>query len=286
MIVRAGGYQGSASVHTHGLQVFAQTLHLVSGGACEVALTPDVTADGSKAADLLTRVESGALDVCYFASSYLAGRVPQLSALDLPFAVADRQSAYSDLDGAQGQRMREAVAGRTGFDVLAFWDNGFRHLSNRLQPIRHPSDCAGMSIRTLDNALHHAVFAGFGFHPETIDVRDLQEAVRSHRVDAQENPLTNTVNFGLHEIHRFHSLTGHFFGVALMLANRNWLEQLDSTEKDWIATAAAHATASQRARASDEDRRCLSVLRAKGAQILTADECDITAFRAACGVQP
>ena len=34
-----------------------------------------------------------------------------------------------------------------------------------------------------------------GFSPVTIDVKDLVRAVETHEVDAQENPLTNTVNF-------------------------------------------------------------------------------------------
>ena len=114
----------------------------------------------------------------------------------------------------------------TGYRVLGYWDNGFRHISNRLRPIRHPDDCRGMRIRTLDNAVYRQALAAMGFAPVTIDVKDLVRAVETHEVDAQENPLTNTVNFGLHRTHKHLSLTSHFYGVALLLANRAWLEAL------------------------------------------------------------
>ena len=108
----------------------------------------------------------------------------------------------------------------------AIWDNGLRHISNRLRPIRRPEDCRGMRIRTLDNATYRQALAAMGFTPLTIDVKDLVRAVETHAVDAQENPLTNTVHFGLHKTHKHLSLTSHFHGVALLLANRAWLEAL------------------------------------------------------------
>ena len=57
-----------------------------------------------------------------------------------------------------------------------------------------------------------------------IDVRDLPDAVASGKVDAQENPLTNIYNFGLHKTHRTITLTGHLLGVALVLFNREAVE--------------------------------------------------------------
>ena len=275
---RAGGYQGAASVHTKGLEAFAAAIERLSDGDLRLGMTPDITGDGSKATDLLARVEAGSLDLCYFASSYLAGRVPELEVFDLPFVASDRLQAYHRLDGRLGQLVGEAVVRDTGFVVLGFWDNGFRHLSNRLHPIARLGDCAGLSIRTLDNAQHQATFRAFGFHPMAIDVRDLADAVRLHTVDAQENPLTNTVNFGLHESHPFHSLTSHFFGVALLLANRDWLEGLAPDARAVVMAAAQEATQVQREEAASADAKCLAALAASGCDVLTADDIEIQAF--------
>jgi TRAP-type C4-dicarboxylate transport system substrate-binding protein len=114
-----------------------------------------------------------------------------------------------------------------------------------------------------------------------LDVKDLVHAVETHAVDAQENPLTNTVNFGLHKTHKHLSLTGHFHGVALLLANRPWFDALAPEMQRALRTAAADATAAQRQWAIDEDALCLERLKAEGVAIMPAEEIDIAAFRAA-----
>jgi TRAP-type C4-dicarboxylate transport system substrate-binding protein len=130
------------------------------------------------------------------------------------------------------------------------------------------------------SALHKEIFAALGFEPVVVDVKDLAPAVAGHTVDAQENPLTNIVNFALHRTHRHVSLTAHFFGVALVLANRAWFDALDGETQAALRAAIAEATARQREFAVAEDARCLAVLRADGVGVVAADSIDIAAFRA------
>ena len=236
-----------------------------------------------RAADLLSMVEAGTIELCYFAASYLAGRVPSLGAFDEPFAGVDRRHLYADLDGEPGVRLAGDIERLTGYTLLGCWDNGVRHISNRLRPIRHPDDCRGLSIRTLDNAMYRKVLAAVGFTPMVIDVKDLVRAVEAHEVDAQENPLTNTVNFGLHKTHKHLTLTSHFHGVALLLANRAWFEALAPALQQNMLSAAADATAAQRQWAIDEDALCLERLEAEGVKIVPAEAVDFAAFRAAVG---
>jgi TRAP-type C4-dicarboxylate transport system substrate-binding protein len=278
LALRCGGYQGEASVHTKGLRALADAL---PDGRFDLALTPDITAQGHKAAALLDRVESGALELCYFNSSYLAGRVPAVQALDLPFAIRDRAQAWRLLDGALGVALRDAVEAVTGYRVLGFWDNGFRHVTNRVRPIRRVADCAGLRLRTVGSALHHEIFAALGFEPVPVDVKDLPQAVASGLVDAQENPLTNTVNFSLQRHHPHISLTAHFFGVVLLLANRAWFDGLDAAARDTLQTAIATATAAQRRLAAGEDAVCLARLQADGCAIVGPDALDHAGFEAA-----
>ena len=278
MIVRCGGYQGETSIHTRALRVIASRLG-EAGIAAE--LTANVTQHGRKAADLLAMVERGELDLCYFSSSYLAERVPALRLLDIPFFITDRRKAYRHLDGPLGNRLMADVPAATGYRVLGFWDNGFRHISNRLRPIHAPRDCAGMKIRTLDNPLHQEVFRAFGFVPRIVDVKDLPGAVASGAVDAQENPLTNVVNFDLHRTHRHISLTAHFFGVALLLVNAEHFDGWHADTQRAVRAAAAAATEEQRALAASEDVDCLARLKRDGCEIVAGDAIDRAGFEAA-----
>lgn len=277
--VRAGGYQGAASVHTRGLAVLAQALQ--EGPDFIPEVTDNITALGRNATDLFPMTESGDLELCYFASSYLADRVPNLEALDLPFRFTDRAAMNRALDGPFGQALAGDIAARTGFAVLAFWDNGFRHFTNRMRPILYPDDCRGLTIRTMDSALHQASFAALGFIPRYIDVKDYPAAVRAGSVDAQENPLTNTVNFGVPDTHKFLTLSGHLCGVTLVLANAAWVGRLTPRQRKILDAAMLQATTAQRRFALEEDARCLRAILAAGVAVLGPDQFDRPAFVAA-----
>jgi TRAP-type transport system periplasmic protein len=275
--LRLAGYQPARSVLTRGMRTFETAMRRRLGNRIDFNYVENITATGRKAADLFVMTEGDELDICYFSSSYLTARVPSLGLFDLPFPAVDRDAAYALADGA-ADRLAHDVAVATGFAVLAYWDNGFRHITNVRRPIVHPRDCRGLKIRTLDNALYQRVLHGLGFEPLVIDVKDLAAAVNDRRVDAQENPLTNVLNFDLHKTHRFLTLTSHFFGVALVLCNRARLAQWPQEVRAAITEAMTEATAAQRRYAAEDDEACLATLLADGVEVVRADQVDRAAF--------
>ena len=283
-VLKFGGYQGDKSVHTRGGRVLAEALAEETGGAVTLDFDESIVSRGHKAADLLTMTESGELDGCYFSSSYLAKRVPELGLFDQHFVVPDRRRAYALLDGALGDRLREEVSKATGYEVLGYWDNGLRHITSAV-PIKSLSDCKGLKLRTLANEDHQRVFRALGFEPQAIDVRDLPDAVRTGKVDAQENPLTNTLNFGIHETHRHILLTRHLLGVALVLFNAARLAGLSPDERAGLQRAVDRATTAQRRFAEEDDDICSAELRAQGVEVTELDDSQRTAFREATSAE-
>jgi TRAP-type C4-dicarboxylate transport system substrate-binding protein len=279
--LRFGGYQPMRSVHSRGLHALADGVARRAGGELGIEVTENVVAAGHKAGDLFELVAGGTLDGCYFASSYLAGQVPALGVLDLPFQAGSLAAAFAALDGAGGALLDEAVAGATPYRVLGYWDNGIRHISNGVRPIYAPADCVGLRLRTLDSALHQAAFRALGFRPEFIDVAELAKAVAERRVDAQENPLTNMINFGLQAYHKHVSLTGHLLGVALVLVNRARFDALPAELRGVLTEAVRQSEAVQRGFAAEEDAACLKLLADAGITPVGPEEIDLSAFRAA-----
>ena len=274
MQIKFGGYQGDNSVHTRGARVFCEALARISNGEIEVDFLQNIVEGGPKASDLLSATESGELDGCYFSSSYLAGRVPELALFDQHFAVPDRRRAYGVLDGSLGARLAAEVSEATGFRVMGYWDNGLRHISSVATAFRSPADCQKMKIRTLASDDHQRVFRALGFSPMAIDVRDLPAAVADGTVDAQENPLTNIYNFGLHNTHRVITLTGHLLGVAPVLFNKATVDGWSENVREQVTAALQEATRAQRRFAEEDDEICSKALLAEGVTLvdLTADE--------------
>lgn len=282
-VLRAAGYQGPRSVHTRGLEALAAAL---AGEGAGPGWRPVVEADATTAGlglrDLFLSVEAGERDLCYLASGYLTARVPELAVLDLPFTVEDRQAALAALDGEAGRILAAAVHRLTGFRVLAFWDNGVRHLSNRVRPLLTPADCPGLTIRTLDNAIYRDSLEALGFRVVVTDPRELRRALQSGEVDGQENPLTNLVVFDLVAHQPFVSLTGHVFGVALLVCGQGWYGNLDPERRAELDHAVEAATLEQRRLALREDTETLAALRAAGVAVAGPEAIDRAAFAAAC----
>ena len=281
--VRLAGYQGRGSILTQALCHLGQALQMADS-ALTVDVQDDVTAGGEKAAELFSSIERGERQIGYMASGYLSSRVPELAVLDLPFSIDDRAAALQALEGPAGTLLREAVARDSGFQVLGFWDNGFRHISNARRPLRTPADCAGLVIRTLDSAAYRDSLAALGFEAVTLDVKDLVSAVASGAVDAQENPLTNLIGFGLWRHHPHVSLTGHCFGLLLLVCPRAWFDALPAAQRSGLERAAAEATALQRQLAREQDAAALTALRGHGVQVLGPNEIDLPAMREATAV--
>ncbi|WP_146344969.1 TRAP transporter substrate-binding protein [Phaeobacter marinintestinus] len=262
-----GGYQGDNSVHTRAARILCEAIKREAGDAVEVTFDQNIVARGHKAADLLSLTEAGDLSGCYFSSSYLADRVPELGLFDQHFVVPDRAHAYAVLDGALGAWLAKEVEARTGYTVLGYWDNGLRNISAN-HPLRQPQDCEGLKIRTLANEDHQRVFRALGFDPMKIDVRDLPEAVRNGTVDAQENPLTNIYNFDLHKTHRHITLTRHLLGVAIVLFNKDQVAAWPDNIRQAVQTAVAEATKAQRRFAEDDDTTCAEAMAKDGVELI------------------
>ena len=280
MPVHAAGYQRPASILSAAMASLCEQLQQESTEFSELEWTPNVTAAGESAAALFASVEAGSRQLCYVASGYLSARVPELQVLDIPFSVSDRRDALSRLDGHAGELLRQAVEQQTAFKVLGFWDNGFRHLTNALRPLRHPSDVQGMRVRTLDSQLYRDSLQAMGFEALTCDVKELVQWVRTGHVQAQENPLTNFLGFELWRDHPHVSLSSHFWGVLLLLCPMEWYQRLPNSAREDLASSAHQATCLQRELAAQEDARALARLTELGVQIVMPQDMDIAAFRA------
>ncbi|NKB48258.1 MAG: hypothetical protein GKS02_02720 [Alphaproteobacteria bacterium] len=278
------GYQPMTSVHTRAAQVFEGALRAELGDDLEFTLQNNVAEAGMKAADCLSLVEGGERTFCYFASSYSAHRFAEIAILDLPFLVSDRVQAYRALDGDFGDALKQIVRSSSDYELLGFWDNGFRHLSNGVHPIRTPGDCAGLTIRTGDSKLHQDTFAALGFEPTFIDVADLAAAVERGDVEAQDNPLSNIFNFGIHNHHRHITLSGHFLGFVTVLCHRPTYEGWGADTQTAVHKAVAQATEAQRGFAQAEDDRVLAELAKTDNEVVELTDGERRAFLAA--VQP
>ena len=137
--IRMGGYAPPTSGFSRALKRIGDRLADELGERVEVKYVWNIMELGYRAEDILWLVEDGLLTLGYQSSSYLTDRVPDLGVVDLPFLFASAQSARAAMDGALGDVLARRTEERTNFRILGWFENGFRHISNRIRPVRAPS---------------------------------------------------------------------------------------------------------------------------------------------------
>jgi TRAP-type C4-dicarboxylate transport system substrate-binding protein len=279
--IRMGGYGPAATCFSRALQFIGDRLTAEFGGDVDIKYVWNIMDFGYRAEDILWLTESGILTLGYQSSSYLTDRIPELGMVDLPFLFADKDAARSAIDGALGDFLTRSIEARTNYRILGYFENGFRHISNRLREVRTPADLKGMRIRVLPSKVQARTFELLGAVPLRWDLTEALAAIAAGTIDAQENPLANTVTYGAHKFHPFHTLTSHFYVSRPVFLFRTAFDAWPDDLQRAMRQAVAAAIVFQRDLAIEEERDARTAIEAQGCAIVEPTLAEHAAFAAA-----
>jgi TRAP-type C4-dicarboxylate transport system substrate-binding protein len=271
-----GGYAPPATSFSLALKRIGERLAAELGDEVDVKYVHNILDLGYKSLDILWLVEDGLLALGYQSSSYMTDQVPDLGLIDLPFLFADDASARAAMDGPLGEILAARIEARMNVRVLGYLENGFRHISNRVRPVRTPADLAGLTIRVLPSRVHARTFELLGAKPEMLDLTEAIERIETGALDAQENPFANTVTYGVHAFHRYHTMTKHFYLSRPIFVHRPSFDAWPRALQEQIRAAVADAVLFQRALKEKEEQEAAAVIRQAGGEIveLTSEQLD------------
>lgn len=279
--IRMGGYGPPSTTFSRGLKLIGDRLTARFGDRVDIKYVWNIMDLGYKGEDIWWLVEHGLLTLGYQSSSALTDRVPGLGVADLPFLFETNAQARAAIDGPLGAFMAAEMETRVNYRILGFFENGFRHISNRLRPIRVPVDLKGLRIRTLNSRIHERSFELVGATPVRSGLKEAIAAMTEGRVDAQENPLANTVTYGVHKLHRFHTLTGHFYISRPIFFNRTAFDSWPRDLREAMRDAVKEAVTAQRAMAVEEEEVSRQAILAQGCELAELDAAGRAEFAAA-----
>jgi TRAP-type transport system periplasmic protein len=233
---------------------------------------------GYRGEDILWLVESGVLTVGYQSSSYLTERVPDLGIADLPFLFPDTATARTAMDGRLGHVLAGKIEAGMDYRILGWFENGFRHVSNKVRPVRMPADLKGLTIRVLPSKVQARTFELLGAVPKIMDLTEAIAAVKAGTLDAQENPFFNTVTYGVHNFHRFHTATNHFYLSRPIFFHRPSFDAWPRELQDEMRAAVKDAVAFQRELHVKEEEDAQADIRKAGGEILELTPAQHRAF--------
>ena len=276
--IRMGGYGPPSTGFSKSLKFIGDKLSAQFGDRVDIKYVWNIMDLGYKAEDILWLVENGLLTLGYQSSSYLTDRVPELGFVDLPFLFANNAQARAAMDGALGALLAAKIEAATNFRILGWFENGFRHISNRLRPIHMPADMKDMRIRVLPSEVQKRTFELLGAVAMRMDLTEAIAMIKAGTLDAQENPLANTVTYGVHNFHKFHTLSSHFYISRPIFLHRTAYDAWPADLQHAMRLAITEAVAFQRKLAEQEHAQSRKIIEDAGCEIVEPSSKEHAAF--------
>ncbi|WDA12807.1 TRAP transporter substrate-binding protein [Paracoccus marcusii] len=260
-------------------RAFAETIAERSDGAFEIALRPAGALGGER--DVIEGLQIGTVELTISSTGPIGNFVPEVYALDFPFLFDDYASAHAVLDGEIGQELLASFQPH-GIVGLAWAENGFRHITNSVRPIREPADLAGLKLRTMENEVHIAAFRAAGAAPTPMSWTEVLTSLQQGTIDGQENPIPIVTANNMWEIQDNITLTGHVYSPAVVAMSAIHWDGLTEEQQGWFVEAAQAAAAASRQTVAANEESGIALMRENGMEVI--DGIDKAAFAAA--VQP
>jgi tripartite ATP-independent transporter DctP family solute receptor len=259
-----------------GVKRFAELVAAKSGGRLVVQEFP-ASALGNELQQQ-SALQGGIQEMTAPAPSSLAGIVKEFGLLDFPFIVSTPQQADALTDGQVG-KLLFAKLPEKGLIGLAFWDLGFRNVTNSKRPIARAEDLEGLKLRVIPNPVFLETFKTFKANPVPMPFAELYSALETRAVDGQENPFAVILSNKIFEVQKFLSVTNHVYTANTILVSKIFWDRCSAAEQKLLQEAALEARDYERKLSREAAQKALAELKAKGMQVNEIAPAEIARMR-------
>ncbi len=273
-VIRLGHIGFPGSPFDHGARRFKELVEARFPGRVEVRVFGAAQLGEDK--EMLEGLRLGALEM-HLPSSVLHSVAPEFGIFDLPFLIRDRDHFERIADGPIGRSLADGLEEQQGLVLLAFWENGFRVITNNVRPVVTPADLAGIRLRTPKDPERVRLFSLLGASPASMSFGEVFSALRQGVVDGQENPLAQLTAARFHEVQEYLSVTNHVYTPSYPVMRTGFLNGLPEDVQRGIRNAAGETGDWLRSFLTEEDERLIAELETT----LAVNQVDRAAFERA-----
>jgi len=257
---------------------FSELVEERTGGACRIKIFPNAQIAGQEQRTELEMVQSGVIDMSLESTILLSLIEKRMSVFSLPWMFDDYDEAHSILDGPLGQEMLRLLPEK-GIIGLAYGDNGFRQITNSKNPIRTPSDIAGMKIRVPGIRMYIDIFKLLGADPSSMNFGEVFTALSQGTFDGQENPVSVIHSHRLYEVQRYLTLWNYSYDPIILCINKRLWDSFEPEIRNIFEQSAQEAMRYERSLVSEGESALMDTLKTKGMVINMLDSESIRIFR-------
>jgi tripartite ATP-independent transporter DctP family solute receptor len=259
-----------------GMEKFKEIVEKNSGGKIKVNLFPGGTL-GSDQANV-SAIQGGTLEMAAMNSGIFASQVKDFAVFDFPFMFATGKEADAVVDGSFGKKMHAKLEEK-GLVGLAYYELGFRNLTNGKRAINKVSDIEGLKLRVIPNPINVDWVKALGANPTPLPWPEVYAALEQGAVDGQENPVATINGAKLYEVQKHLALTGHQYNPQSVVISKKFWDTLSAAEKKIVSDAATESAKFQRATARTLEASLLDNLKKNGMQVTTLPASEMAILR-------
>ncbi|MDD9739200.1 MULTISPECIES: TRAP transporter substrate-binding protein [Marinovum] len=263
------GHGANEQYHMHrALLKFEELVEERSGGDFDVQIFPSSQMGPDR--EMIEGVQTGVLEMAVSPSSFFAGWDPAFAVIELPYMYPSKEVALDVLNGDAGDEMLARLENQ-GLVGLGWMENGLRHITNNVRPIKTPEDLQGIKLRTMKVPAHVDTFKALGANPTPMNFGEVYSALQQGVIDGQENPVALIDSQRFYEVQKHVSLTGHVFTVYIPVVGEWFWSGLTEDQQSLLREAMTDAAAYQQELVNAEEAGQLQKIRDAGVNVVELD---------------
>lgn len=278
--IRAHHDATTASPWHFGMVRFAELVEKKSAGNLKMKIFPPGQLSQGNIRTTIELVQSGSLHCALIIPSFYEAFDQRFMVFGMPFLFQEREQIFRVLDGPLGERMLNMLPEK-GLKGLAYWDHGFRQITNSKRPIRVPEDLRGLRIRTPLSPVIASIFKTLGATTVATAMGELYMALQQKMVDGQENPYNTIYRRKFYEVQKYITEWNYQFSPIIVAMNLSFFQSLSPENQKIIISSAKEASPYQRKLSADEDEQMRKELVAKGMELTILNKEQLAAFQKA-----
>lgn len=259
-----------------GMEKFAEIVAAKSGGKIKVNLFPGGVLGGD--APNVSGLQGGTIEMVVLNSGIMASQVKEFAIYDFPFLFANAKEADAVVDGPFGKKLHDKLQEK-GIVGLAYWELGFRNMTNSKRAINKVEDLAGLKIRVIPNPINLDWVKALDANPTPMAFPEVYAALESKALDGQENPLSTILANKFSEVQKHLTLTNHVYNPQSVIVSKKFWDTLTNDEKKLLGDAAVEAGKYQRQTARDAAGATLEALKKAGMQVTELPPAEMAKLR-------
>ncbi len=244
-----------------GMEKFKSIVEAKSGGKIKVNLFPAAQLGNDQFH--VSGVQGGTIEMTVMNSGILASQVKEFAIFDFPFMFANEKEADAVVDGAFGKKMHGKLEEK-GIVGIAYWELGFRNMTNSKKSLTKVEDIAGLKLRVIPNPINLDWVKALDANPTPLPWPEVYGALENKAVDGQENPIPTIKGAKLFEVQKHLALTKHVYNPQSVMVSKKFWDTLNADEKKLFADAAQESAVFQRATNRTAVGKDLDELKSKG----------------------